>query len=67
MSTNHREHRKCLFDDITALFRDVKVELEGLMDAGSTAEQRRAVGRAQKALCIFEQTVIKKLRKKMEV
>lgn len=63
---NHREHRKSLFDDITALFRDIRCELGGLMDADSTAKQRRAIAVTQKKTTDFEKDVIDPLKKKME-
>jgi hypothetical protein len=67
MVPNTKEHRKCLFEDIQALYRDIRTELSGLMDKESTAVQRRAIMKTARLTVKFEEEVIDKLIKKMEL
>ena len=64
---NPAEHRKCLLDDMSALFRDQQLTLSGLCDPTSTSKQRRAITRAKEELLLYENRTIKRLRKTMGV
>lgn len=64
---NPREHRLALFDDISALIKDMLLELTGLVDPTSNVEQKRWITKAQVKLLNYEKTVITPLKKRMGV
>jgi hypothetical protein len=64
---NPKELRRTLFDDITALIKDISLSLAGLQDKYSTSKQRRHIQRVQKKLVIFEMQDVQDLKKDMEI
>lgn len=62
---NPKEHRLALFDDISALIKDMLLELSGLADPTSDAEQKRWIVKAQTKLLNYEKTVIVPLKRRL--